>query len=146
MRWTHVTLLAGRLLFGGFFGYHALDHLVLSTGALTKSAAAAGVPFAPAAVLGTGLLLFIGSASVLLGLHPRVGLACLMIFLVGVTPIMHNFWAVTDPLIRAFQMGSFLQNLALLGACLAMLALPTPWPWSVGGRRGMLAFRAARSA
>ena len=47
---------------------------------------------------------------------PAPGL--LVLFLVPVTLAMHNFWAVTDPMMRGMQMALFMKNVSMLGAAL----------------------------
>jgi len=107
------VLLIGRLLFGGYFVYagvhHFMDYPMLSSFAASK-----GVPAPDVAVFGTGLLLLAGGIGVLSGLY-RFGAVCLAIFLVGVTPAIHNFWDV-GPDQRMTELGNFLKNVALLGA------------------------------
>lgn len=127
---TNAALLAGRILLGGFFLFSASGHF-LRTADLAQAASAAGVPFPMLSVLGTGALLLLGGAALVLGVMPRIGLAALIVFFVGVTPMMHAFWAIDDPQASAMQLASFARNVALLGACLAMLALPTPWAYSL---------------
>jgi putative oxidoreductase len=127
MEWTHIALLAGRILLGGYFLLAGINHIRQRT-AMAGYAASKGVPAPMAAVLGTGGLLLLGGASILLGLHPIVGLAVLAIFLVGVTPSMHAFWKVRDPMHRMGEQINFMKNTALLGALLALAALPQPWP------------------
>lgn len=134
MRIGSWALLAGRLLFGGFFLFSAYNHFT-STDMLAAFAATKGVPLPRLATLGTGLLLLLGGASILLGAWPRVGLALVALFLVGVTPVMHDFWAIADPQASSAQLANFTRNLALLGASLALLAVPTPWPWSLDSAR-----------
>jgi len=129
-RWV---FLVGRVLFGGFFLFSSLNHF-MNAGAMSGYAASKGVPLATAAVLFTGLLLFVGGISVLLGYMPKVGLGALVLFLVPVTLMMHNFWALDDPQQRMTEMGNFMKNLALLGGALALTAVPEPWPVSVGER------------
>jgi putative oxidoreductase len=135
MRTWDVALLVGRLLFGGFFLYSALNHFT-NTESLAAYAASQGVPLPTLAVLGTGLLLLLGGASVLLGAWPRVGLALIALFLVGVTPAMHPFWTFDNPARAMAETTNFAKNVALLGAALGLLAVPTPWAWSVGERFG----------
>jgi putative oxidoreductase len=125
--------LMGRLIFGGFFLYSGVHHF-LDTATLAQFAGAKGVPMPEAAVLLTGALLIVGALSILLGIVPRLGLACIILFLVGVTPIMHAFWSVPDPQIRQMDMGNFMKNLALMGAALMMLMIPTPWAYRVDRR------------
>jgi hypothetical protein len=68
---------------------------------------------------------------VLFGFLPEIGLACIALFLAVVSPLMHNFWDIGDPVQRMNEMGNFLKNMALFGASLMMFAVPLPWPYSV---------------
>lgn len=84
----------------------------------------------------SGALLVLGGLSVLFGFMPELGLACIAVFLVGVSPLMHNFWDLTDPAQRLNDLGHFMKNMAMFGASLMMLSVPRPWPYSVEeGRR-----------
>ena len=60
-------------------------------------AASKGVPAPDLAVTATGLLLVLGGSILLLGVRPHLGALLIVVFLAGVTPMMHNFWAVADP-------------------------------------------------
>jgi len=126
--------LMGRLIFGGFFLYSGVHHF-LDVTTLAQYTGAKGVPMPEAAVLLTGALLIVGAVSILLGIMPRAGLACLILFLAGVTPTMHAFWSVADPQLRQMEMGNFMKNLALMGSALMMLMIPTPWAHSIDQRR-----------
>ena len=126
--------LLGRILFGGFFTFSGVNHF-LSTDTMTPYVASKGVPMPEIAVLLTGALLVVGGLSIILGMLPQIGISCLAVFLIGVTPIMHGFWDVADPAQRMNEMGNFLKNVSLLGACLMLYAMPQPWPRSVDERR-----------
>lgn len=127
--------LVGRIIFGGFFVFNGINHF-LNFDPTIQYVAAKGIPLPEAAVLLGTTLLLIGGLSVLFGFMPEIGLACIALFLVGVSPLMHNFWDVSDPVQRMNEMGNFMRNLALFGASLMMLAVPRPWPYSVeAGRR-----------
>lgn len=91
-----------------------------------------GIPFAEVAVLGTGALLLIAGVSILTGIYPVMAVAALTLFLVPVTFIMHNFWAVEDQMMKMNEMLMFTKNMALLGYTLLLLAIPQPWPFSLG--------------
>lgn len=125
-----VLFLVGRILLGGYFLYNGINHL-LALGSMAQYAGMKGVPAPELAVLGTGLLLLLAGASILLGLFPAVGIACAALFLIGVTPMMHNFWAV-PPEQQMGEMVNFTKNVALLGATLMLAGIPEPWPASVG--------------
>ena len=129
-----VAFLIGRLIFGFFWLEAAYKHLFKSAGmvgyAQSKGIHSAGT--AKFAVFGTGILALIGGLSVILGYRPYYGIACLVIFLVGVSFIMHAYWKVQDPMARMTDRINFTKNMALLGAALMMLAIQTPWLWSLG--------------
>jgi uncharacterized membrane protein YphA (DoxX/SURF4 family) len=90
------------------------------------------VPAPKLAVAGSGVLLMIGGLSLGLGYYPIVGIAAISLFLIGVTPVIHDFWTVPDPQHRMTQMINFTKNLGLLGSTLMFLAIPQPWPYSLG--------------
>ncbi len=123
--------LIGRVVVGGFYLFNALNHFS-RTEMLSGYAASKGVPSPRAMVLLTGLLLLVGGLSLLLGVYPRVGVAAVVVFLVLVAFWMHNFWAVQDPMQKTVEMVNFTKNLALAGSALMFLAIPEPWPLSVG--------------
>jgi uncharacterized membrane protein YphA (DoxX/SURF4 family) len=122
--------LVGRILFGGFFlvnGYRHFKHVSM----MAPYAASKGVPAPRLAILGSGVLLVLGGLSVLLGVEPEWGVLCLALFLIPVSVTMHNYWADKDPQMRQTNEIQFHKNLALLGAALALLAIPEPWPLSL---------------
>ncbi|MGH9195245.1 MAG: DoxX family protein, partial [Acidimicrobiia bacterium] len=123
--------LIGRILFGGYFLYNGVNHFI-NHGMLAQYAASKGVPAPDLAVTFSGLLLLVGGASILLGVWPRIGAFLIIVFLLGVTPMMHNFWAVSDPTARMSDMINFTKNMALLGAALSLMIIPEPWPLSLG--------------
>ena len=122
--------LLGRIVFGGYFVYSGLNHF-LSSAMMAQYAASKGVPLPEIAVFATGLLIVAGGLSVTFGLVPHIGALCIALFLVGVSPMMHNFWAVPDPAQRMVEMVNFTKNMALLGGVLMLLGIPRPWPYSL---------------
>lgn len=125
-------LVIGRLLFGGYFLYSAFDHFTQHQ-MLAAAAGARGVPWPDAAVLGTGILLLVGSLSILTGAWPRVGAILIAIFLIGVTPVMHAFWSDPTPQMRTMDVVNFTKNIALLGCCAFIASIPGPWRSSLHG-------------
>lgn len=91
---------------------------------MTGYAKTKGAPSPRIAVPLSGLLLILGGLSILLGIHPTVGAVLLLIFLLPVTFIMHNFWKPQDQNTKSIEAVNFLKNLALVGALLMFLALP----------------------
>jgi len=127
--WTDIAFLVGRLLLGGYYvmnGYQHFAHLKM----MIPYARSKGVPFPSVAVSVTGLLLLLGGLSLLLGVYPVVGVALIVLFLVPTTVMMHDFWAAPQDQ-KMSQMINFMKNMALIGAALMLLAVPTPWPFSL---------------
>jgi uncharacterized membrane protein YphA (DoxX/SURF4 family) len=120
----------GRLLFGGYFIMSGINHFK-SKEQLTQYAAAKKVPKPDIAVQASGVALIAGGASILLGVKPKLGAAALVGFLVGVSPIMHDFWKAEDQQQRMNDTINFMKNLALAGAAMALTAIEEPWPASV---------------
>jgi uncharacterized membrane protein YphA (DoxX/SURF4 family) len=120
----------GRLLLGGYFIYNGFNHFSNIT-MISGYAQSKGVPSAKAAVAFSGLLLWIGGFSVLLGVYPTVGALALILFLLPVTFMMHAFWKIQDPMMKMGEQVNFFKNVALLGASLMLFALPQPWPISL---------------
>ncbi len=129
----NVLFLLGRLLYGGYFVYNGINHLFLNPDALTGYAGSKGVPEPQVAVSGTGVMMLLGGTSVLLGYQPKIGTVLIMTFLLGVSPQMHDFWAIEDPGQRMNDMVNFTKNMALVGATLALMSRPEPWPLSLAG-------------
>jgi putative oxidoreductase len=125
----NIGFLAGRLIFGGFFLYSGIHHIV-DKDQLVPYASAKKVPMPEAAVLGTGALLIASGLSVILGLKPKYGVAGVIAFLAGVSPAMHNFWTHEDAAQRQNDMVHFMKNMALLGAALALMDVKK-WPAAV---------------
>ena len=63
----------------------------------------------------SGVMIFLGGVSVLLGLWVTIGAWLLIIFLVPAAFLIHNFWSVEDPLARRNEQIHFLKDLALAG-------------------------------
>jgi uncharacterized membrane protein YphA (DoxX/SURF4 family) len=125
-----IVFLIGRILTGGFYIYSGIKHC-LNLPQLAGFAQTHGVPLPEIAVAGTGLLIFAGGFSILLGFQPRLGVAAIVLFLVPVTLMMHAFWA-QEGAARASNLVNFTKNLALLGSALMFLLIPRPWPLSLG--------------
>jgi len=126
-------LIAGRLIFGGYFIYNGINHF-LNRKMLADYARLKGTPAADVAVVASGALILAGGLSILTGARPKIGSALIATFLIGVSPRMHAFWNEEDPRQRMQEMVNFSKNMALVGASLLAAAHPEPWPWHVGTR------------
>ena len=110
-----VAVLLGRVLYSAIFLMAAPNHFSKGT---IEYAANHGVPLASIAVPMSGVLALLGGLSILFGYKARIGAWFLVLFLVPVTVMMHNFWAVADPMLAMTQRIMFMKNLSILGAAL----------------------------
>jgi len=130
MDYTGYVFLLGRILYGGFFVLGGINHFQ-NLGMMSGFVQSKGVPAAKPGVVVSGLLIIVGGLLVIAGWHVRLGLACIVLFLVPVTLLMHNYWVETDMMARINQRVNFQKNVALLGAALMMLLIPRPWAISL---------------
>jgi putative oxidoreductase len=107
--------LAARQLFSVIFIIASAGHF---TSATIASAAAQGVPMAGVLVPVSGVIALAGGLSLLFGYQARVGACLLVLFLVPVTLVMHQFWAVSDPTMVPLQLALFMRNVLMLGGAL----------------------------
>lgn len=122
--------LVGRVLIGFFFLVMGLNHFG-NLADMTAMVADVGIPAPGVAVVVSGVLLVLAGLSFILGFHPPLGVLAAALFLVPVTLVMHDFWALEDPDARWQELNAFLRNVGLLGAVLVFLAIPRPWPMSL---------------
>ena len=125
------ALLAGRVLFAVVLGVLAVGNL-LEFEETVAYAASEGAPAPQLTVPVATLGLLAGAGSILLGTLPLLGALAVIGFLVGVTPVMHDFWNQegTD---RQNEWIHFLKNVGLAGTALLFAALATiDWPYAIG--------------
>jgi putative oxidoreductase len=125
------VIFMGRLLFSLIFIMASFNNFTRQTIAY---AASQGVPLASIFVPFSGVLALLGGLSILLGYRAKIGGWLIALFLIGVTPLMHKFWAVSDPMMHQIQMIMFLKNLSMLGGALLITQFGAG-PWSVDSRR-----------
>ena len=124
-------LLLGRLFFAAVFVTSGLSHFFKPA---IGYAAAQGMPLASLTVPVSGLMAVAGGLSILLGYRAKLGAWLLVLFLVPVTFMMHNFWAVTDPMMAQMQMSMFMKNLSVVGGALLITQFGAG-PLSLDSRR-----------
>ena len=124
------VVLLGRVCYAAIFLLAPMAHFSPQT---VSYATQQGVPMAKLLVPLSGLVALAGGLSVLLGYKTRIGAWLLVLFLVPVTFSMHNFWAMTDPMMVQIQQAMFFKNVALLGAALSLTHFG-PGPLSLDAR------------
>ena len=111
---SFVTL-TGRILFSAIFIMSGFMHFSQQE---IGYAVQSGVPMAALLVPAAGVLALLGGLSILLGYRAKIGAWLLVLFLVPVTLMMHNFWAAKDAATAQMQMAMFLKNVTMLGGAL----------------------------
>ncbi len=116
--------LAGRLLIVGFFVVAGAMNLTRARIAdHIERATRFKTPY-PTFVFWTGIVLqFASCALVLADWHADLGVAGLIAFTVLATAIYHRFWQMDDPMKRNFSRLAMLNNVAIVGGLLLLLAL-----------------------
>ncbi len=115
-------LLIGRILFSLIFIMSSMGHL-LKNKQMAEYAKYKKVPMASFMVYLTGLMILLGSVSVILGTYADLGVLLLVIFLIPTAFIMHGFWRETDPSVKMNEQAAFLKDLGLAGASLILFAV-----------------------
>lgn len=109
-------LYIGRWLFGLIFILSGYTHFTRATQAYAQSF---GVP--PWLTMAAGAVACLGGLLVATGWRSREGACLIAGFLLPVTLVMHRFWSVGDPVLRADQLAHFLKNVSLFGAALMIV-------------------------
>ena len=116
-----VVFLIGRILFASIFVISGLSvHFKRESIEYARSNAA---PAPELLVPASGVAIVLGGLLVALGLWADVGALLIIAFLLGITPIMHAFWKIEEPQMRAIQMSQFMKNVAMIGAALIVFYL-----------------------
>src|SRR5437762_114694 len=91
-------------------------------------AAQAGVPAPGLLVPLSGVIAILGGLSITLGYKAKIGGWLIVRFLVPVRLKMHNFWAVTDPMMHGVQIALFRKKVSMSPVKTWI------WPLSLGPR------------
>jgi putative oxidoreductase len=113
---SYVVLL-GRILFSAIFIIAGPGHFSANT---ISYGVSKGVPLASIAVPLSGFIAMAGGLSILLGFKAKYGAWLIVLFLVPVTIMMHNFWAIPNPAQAQMQQVMFMKNLSMLGGALLL--------------------------
>ncbi len=120
------VVLVGRLCFAFVFIFGTMGHF---NGQDLPYAIQAGIPLAKIAVPLAGVIAVLGGLSILFGYKAKLGGWLIVLFLVPVTIMMHNFWADAGAA-RMMQMTNFMKNLSMLGGAFLITQFGAG-PWSL---------------
>lgn len=124
-----VWFLIGRVIIAIYFIMSGANHF-MKREMMAGYAKSKGVPMAGTAVIVSGLLLVLAGLSFGLGLYPAWGSLFVVLFMVPVGIKMHPFWSAEGDQ-KMPEMINFMRNMALSGAALMFLNIPTPWALSL---------------
>ena len=124
-------VLLGRILYALIFVMAGPGHFTANTIAF---AASKGVPLASIAVPLSGIIATAGGMSIAAGYNAKWGGWLIVLFLVPVTVMIHDFWAMTDPNMAQVNQIMFMKNLSMLGAALLITYFGSG-PLSVDNRK-----------
>ncbi|MFC6826946.1 DoxX family protein [Halopelagius fulvigenes] len=109
----------GRLLYSGILAYMAIDGFK-NNEKRVKAAEASGVPAPELLVPFVTGMLFVANLGILLWKYPRASAGALVVFFLGTTPVIHNFWTMEGEERQGNKI-NFLKNCALLGCSIMLL-------------------------
>ncbi len=110
--------LVGRLLIGGMIVWIVVANFQ-SMDAAVGYAAFMRVPMPNVLTPVAQAILGLGGLLVLTGIRPRAGLLLIAVFLICVTPLMHQWWAATGT-DWTIEVHFFQSNIMLLGLCFVL--------------------------
>jgi putative oxidoreductase len=113
-----IIALTGRILYSLIFITSGFNHFSSES---AKYAEQHGIPLSSVAVPLSGILAIVGGISILIGFKARWGAWLIIVFLIPVTLMMHNFWTLGDPMMRQMQMAMFMKNISMLGGALLIV-------------------------
>jgi len=112
----------GRILLCALFIASGISHLTQLQG-MAAYAQSKHVPAPRAAVVVSGVMILAGGILILVNWHPIIGCALLVVFLIAAAFMVHNFWTVSDPMMKAGERAHFMKDIALAGAALTYAAM-----------------------
>lgn len=112
-----IAALIGRVVFSFMFVMSGMVHISKRT-YMSEYARSMGVPAASALVVASGAQILAGGLMVALGIWGDIGALLIAAFLVPTAMMMHPYWKVPDPQMRAMQQAHFMKNMSLTGGAL----------------------------
>lgn len=122
----NILYLIGRIVVGLYFISHGYSHIKHKAG-MIGYAQSRGMKMAPQLVLISGVGIMLAGAGLTIGVLPEVALIGMIVFLIAVSVMVHNFWKDADPAKRSQERLSFEGNIALAAALLMVLSFVSGW-------------------
>lgn len=119
--WISLGMLLGRILLSIIFIVSGIGMFMDYQGTAGYMASK-GMTMIPLFLYAAALIQIIGGLSILLGYKARYGAVLLIIFLIPVSVIFHDFWNISDAAMGKMQMILFMHNLAIFGGLLYIIS------------------------
>lgn len=116
-----IIVLIARILFAAIFIASGIGHLTQSE-AMAGYAKSVGVPAAKLSVIVSGVLMVVGSLSVIFGVWGDLGSLMILVAVAPIAFLMHRFWTA-DGEARMNEQIQFNKTISLAGGALALFAL-----------------------
>jgi putative oxidoreductase len=117
------VLLIGRILFATQFLTAGLGFHLRQRAMATEYARSQGAPLPELTVPGTGVVILVAGAMVILGFWVDLAALALAVCVLGFAYWMHAFWKLDDPMEKANQMAHFFKNVQIAGGALILFFL-----------------------
>jgi putative oxidoreductase len=91
------------------------------------------MPMAPLLLLIALLVIFMGSISLFFGYHTRLGAVALFALTLSGAFMLHDYWHIADPAVRAAEFNVFIRDFAICGGLLLMVGMG-PGPFAIDNR------------
>lgn len=112
----------GRVVYAAPLLFMAIGHFT-GVKKLTEYVKSKNVPSPKMAVIGSGIILALGSLSILTNFYINIGGILLVLFFIPVSIMMHDFWNQSDFKTRNMEKTGFMKNLIILGAAIMFAVL-----------------------
>lgn len=116
-----IIVLIARILFAAIFIASGIGHLTQSD-AMAGYAKSVGVPMAKLSVIVSGVLMVVGSLSIILGVWGDLGAVMILVAVAPIAFLMHKYWTAEGEA-RMNEQIQFNKTLSLAGGALALFAL-----------------------
>jgi putative oxidoreductase len=117
------VLLIGRILFAVNFIFAGLGFHLGQRAMATEYARSKGAPLPDLTVAGSGVVIAVAGAMVILGFWVDLAALALAANVLAFAYWMHDFWKLDDPMERTNQMAHFFKNVQIAGGALILFFL-----------------------
>ena len=117
------VLLIGRILFAVNFIFAGLGFHLQQRAMATEYARSQGAPLPELTVPGTGVVIAVAGALVIIGFWVDLAALALAACVLAFAYWMHAFWKLDDPMMRTNQMAHFFKNVQIAGGALILFFL-----------------------